>query len=184
MFLKETTGGGFLTALPVEKNGSLGADTQDIQHEGKSIAKNKPYVHSTFHPNKKFYYVVTELNSTVNAFSYKKGNLSALQSISMLPEGYTGKGDGADIHVSKDGKFLYASTRNAVNEIVVFRLIAYLAFHLILKYPLQGEDIFFQSLACIFNCSFFVLHFSFPFSFCEVSFCPVVQPFVYPDHPM
>ncbi len=166
-------GGGSITAVPIEKNGSLGADIQDIKHEGKSIAKTKSYVHSavvspdnryvltadlgtdkiniyrfnaklrpsplspaalpfvslqpgagprhsTFHPNKRFYYVVTELNSTVNAFSYSKGHLKALQSITMLPEGYTGKGDGADIHVSPDGKFLYASTRNAANEIVIY----------------------------------------------------------------
>lgn len=168
-------GGGTLTAIPIEKNGYLGADIQDIKHEGKSIAKNKPYVHSavvspdnkyvlaadlgtdkiniykfdakkrpaaltvapqafvslepgagprhsTFHPNKKFYYVVTELNSTVSAYAYRKGRLTFLQNITMLPDGYTGKGDGADIHVSEDGKFLYASTRNAVNEIVIYSI--------------------------------------------------------------
>ncbi|HXH98859.1 MAG TPA: lactonase family protein [Sphingobacteriaceae bacterium] len=168
-------GGGSLTAFPVEKDGFLGSDIQDIKHEGRSIVKTKPHVHSAvlspdnkyviaadlgtdklniysfnpknrplplkpaaqafvtlepgsgprhsaFHPNKKFIYAVTELSSTVNAFSYKDGHLAAIQTISMLPAGYTGKGDGADIHVSADGKFLYASTRNAVNEIVIYSI--------------------------------------------------------------
>lgn len=168
-------GGGTLTAVPVNADGTLGSDIQDIKHEGKSVAKNKPYVHSavvspdnkyvitadlgtdkmniykfnaknrpnalspadqpfvilapgagprhsTFHPNKKFYYVVTELDGTVNAFSYKKGKLTPIQTIAMAPEGYTGKPDGADIHVSADGKFLYASTRNVLNEIVIYSI--------------------------------------------------------------
>jgi 6-phosphogluconolactonase len=168
-------GGGSLTAVPLNADGSLGSDIQDIKHEGKSIAKTKPYVHSAvvspdnkyvitadlgtdkmniysfnaknrpnalvpaaqkfvnlapgagprhsaFHPNKKFYYAVTELDGSVNAFSYKKGKLTALQNITMIPAEYTGKPDGADIHISADGKFLYASTRNALNEIVIYSI--------------------------------------------------------------
>ncbi|MEO9004774.1 MAG: beta-propeller fold lactonase family protein, partial [Ginsengibacter sp.] len=42
-------GGGSLSAIPVEKDGSLGADIQVIKHEGSSINKkrqSKPYLHS------------------------------------------------------------------------------------------------------------------------------------------
>lgn len=168
-------GGGTLTALPINADGTLGSDIQDIKHEGKSIAKDKPYVHSavvspdnkyvitadlgtdkmnvyafdasrrpnpltptaqgfvsltpgagprhsTFHPNKKFYYAVTELDGTVNAFKYKKGKISLIQTIKMADESYKGKPDGADIHVSADGKFLYASTRNVLNEIAIYSI--------------------------------------------------------------
>jgi 6-phosphogluconolactonase len=168
-------GGGSLSAVPIEKDGSLAADVQNIQMEGKSIVKDKPFIHSavvspdnkyvffadlgtdkihifsfdpskrpspltpgkqpfyllqpgagprhsTFHPNGKFYYVVTELNSTVSAFKYKKGHITHLQTESMIPQGYTGIGDGADIHVSPDGKFLYANTRNNLNDILIYSI--------------------------------------------------------------
>lgn len=78
--------------------------------------------HSTFHPNKKYFYSVTELNSKVYAFEYKNGRLKQIQSISMIPEGFTGPGHGADIQVSADGKFLYANTRSTVNEIAIFSI--------------------------------------------------------------
>lgn len=166
-------GGGSITALPLEADGTLGADIQDIKHEGSSIARKKPFVHSailspdnkyvltadlgtdkiniyrfnaknrpralsaavqpfilldpgsgprhlTFHPNKKFLYSVTEINSKVYAFKYSGGSLSQIQSVSMLAEGFTGPGHGADIHVSPDGKFLYANTRSTVNEIAIY----------------------------------------------------------------
>ena len=38
----------------------------------------------------------------------------------MVPEGFTGPGHGADIHISGDGKFLYASTRSTLNEIAIY----------------------------------------------------------------
>ena len=78
--------------------------------------------HSTFHPNKKFFYVITEINSKVYAYKYKKGHLTQIQSVSLIPEGFAGPGHGADIHVSADGKFLYASTRSTVNEIAIYAI--------------------------------------------------------------
>jgi 6-phosphogluconolactonase len=78
--------------------------------------------HSAFHPNKKYFYSVTELNSKVYAFEYKNGRLKQIQSISMIPEGFTGPGHGADIQISEDGKFLYANTRSTVNEIAIFSI--------------------------------------------------------------
>ncbi|MBA4851556.1 lactonase family protein [Emticicia sp. BO119] len=42
-------GGGSLSVLPIEKDGSLGAPTQTIKHEGKSVnatRQEKPHVHS------------------------------------------------------------------------------------------------------------------------------------------
>jgi len=168
-------GGGSLTALPIEADGSLGADIQDIKHEGSSVARKKPFVHSAvvspdnkfvfaadlgtdkiniyqfkpknrplalspapqafalldpgagprhsvFHPNKKYFYAVTEINSKVYAFNYKNGRLKQTQSISMIPDGFTDPGHGADIQVSGDGKFLYANTRSTVNEIAIFSI--------------------------------------------------------------
>ena len=40
----------------------------------------------------------------------------------MLAEGFTGKVGAADIHVSPDGKFLYASNRGEANNIVIYAI--------------------------------------------------------------
>lgn len=67
--------------------------------------------HFTFHPNKKFAYVIQELSGEITGFNYKKGSLEAFQTISTLPADYTGGKSCADIHISPDGKFLYGSNR-------------------------------------------------------------------------
>jgi 6-phosphogluconolactonase len=69
--------------------------------------------HLTIAPNKKFAYSVDELNSTVTVFSFDAGKaaLTALQTISTLPQGTTGRNDTAEIAVHPSGKFLYASNR-------------------------------------------------------------------------
>ena len=78
--------------------------------------------HICFHPNKKYVYVVNELNGSVDAFSYSEGKLQHKQTITMLPEGYNGIIEAADIHISPDGKFLYASNREERNEIVIYSI--------------------------------------------------------------
>lgn len=78
--------------------------------------------HLTFHPNGEFAYLINELNGTVVAFDYKADSLRKIQTISTLPEGYEGAISGADIHVSPDGKFLYASNREDLNNIVVYAI--------------------------------------------------------------
>ncbi|EPX59386.1 6-phosphogluconolactonase [Cystobacter fuscus DSM 2262] len=79
--------------------------------------------HLDFHPNGKFAFGINELDSTIIAFSYDKerGALTELQTVSSLPEGYTGTSYCADIHVSPDGRFLYGSNRGH-DSIVVFAI--------------------------------------------------------------
>jgi 6-phosphogluconolactonase len=69
--------------------------------------------HFAFHPDGKFAYANNEITSTVTAFAYDadRGALSELQTISTLPEGYTGNNSTAEIAVSGSGKFLYVSNR-------------------------------------------------------------------------
>ncbi len=77
--------------------------------------------HLTFSPNGKFAYVADELASSVTVYSWDaaKGTLTEVQSISMLPEGFTGNNTAADIHVHPSGKFVYASNRGA-DSIVIY----------------------------------------------------------------
>ena len=69
--------------------------------------------HFALHPSGNFAYSAAELTSTIASFRVNKntGALSALETLSMLPAGYTGTSYAADIHFSPDGKFLYASNR-------------------------------------------------------------------------
>lgn len=69
--------------------------------------------HFAFHPNGNFVYLVNEMQSTVNAFSYdaRLGNLQILQTLSTVPKSFTGQNDGAEIIVEGKGRFLYLSNR-------------------------------------------------------------------------
>jgi 6-phosphogluconolactonase len=78
--------------------------------------------HLTFHPNGKYAYLVLEMEGAVAAFNYKDGKLNALKTITMLAPGFDGKVGAADIHISPDGKFLYASNRGEANEIVIYSI--------------------------------------------------------------
>ncbi len=80
--------------------------------------------HLTFHPKKSIAYSVQELNGTVNVMKFKNGKLSLMQDISMTNPNETRKNGAADIHISPDGKYLYASNRGEFNELVIFRIIA------------------------------------------------------------
>lgn len=81
--------------------------------------------HLTFHPNGRLAYLVNELNSTVTALAYDPaaGRFRELQTLSALPAGYEGANSCADIHVSPNGRFLYASNRGH-NSIAVFAIEA------------------------------------------------------------
>ncbi|MGB3155562.1 MAG: lactonase family protein [Chitinophagaceae bacterium] len=76
----------------------------------------------TFHPTNKYAYVIEELSGTVVVFKYQDGKLEKKQRISTLPAGDTSFAGSADIHVSQDGKFLYASNRGDVNTIAIYRV--------------------------------------------------------------
>jgi 6-phosphogluconolactonase len=79
--------------------------------------------HLAFHPNFKTAYLMEELSGTVAVLKRKKnGALKLKQRISSHPAGYTGVIGSADIHVSPDGKFLYASNRGESNSIAIFSI--------------------------------------------------------------
>jgi 6-phosphogluconolactonase len=170
-------GAGSLTAIPVNKDGSLKSETQVIQHEGSSINKSrqdKPHVHAvvlspdnrylmtpdlgtdkvnvyqidaskpkpltpasppfaevkpgsgprhlTFHPNGKYAYLILEMDGAVAAFDYNNGKLQAKQYITMLAPEFKGAVGAADIHISPDGKFLYASNRGEANDLAIYSI--------------------------------------------------------------
>jgi 6-phosphogluconolactonase len=77
--------------------------------------------HFAFHPNGRFAYVINELDSTVTAFRYdaERGALSAIETVSTLPDGFDGQNTTAEIEVHPSGKFVYGSNRGH-DSIVIF----------------------------------------------------------------
>ena len=77
--------------------------------------------HFKFHPDAKTMYVINELNSTITSFKKKGRKWKELQTITTLPENFSGTNYCADIHVSPDGRFLYGSNRGH-NSIAVYSI--------------------------------------------------------------
>ncbi|MGG3797899.1 lactonase family protein [Metabacillus fastidiosus] len=79
--------------------------------------------HITFHPNGKYAYVMTELSNEVITLSYnpENGILTELQYISTIPNDFTKNNQGSAIHISSDGRFIYAGNRGH-NSIAIFRV--------------------------------------------------------------
>lgn len=73
--------------------------------------------HICFHPNQKYAYLINEISGKVITFSYEKGKLNTLQYIEADTIGANGSGD---IHISPDGKFVYASNRLQADGIAIF----------------------------------------------------------------
>lgn len=91
----------------------------------KSIIKTNAATgprHITFSPNGKFAYLVHEFNGSITAFKYANGNLTKTQEIGTAVKNFEGKIDGADIHASPDGKFLYETNRGDANSISAFAI--------------------------------------------------------------
>ena len=78
--------------------------------------------HFEISKNKKFIYVINELNSSITVFQKNKSDAyEFVQNISTLNANFKGKNSCADIHLSKNGKFIYGSNRGE-NTIVVFKV--------------------------------------------------------------
>ena len=170
--------GGNLSAIAINKDGSLSNEKQTIQHVGSSTNKSrqeKAHVHSavlspdekylvvqdlgtdeiavyavdlnnptkplsenpvsvfncnpgdgprhiSFHPTKPLVYAVQELTGSVTVLSFKKGKLKKMQQINMFDKVTDKKSGAADIHLSPDGQFLYASNRVDYNDLAIFKV--------------------------------------------------------------
>ena len=85
-----------------------------------SLAKGSGPRHFVFNESGNKLYVISELNSTLTSFDVAStGELKEIQTVSTLAADFKGKSYCADIHLGKNGKFLYGSNRGE-NTIVVF----------------------------------------------------------------
>ena len=77
--------------------------------------------HIAFAPNGRHVYVMSELGGAVTVFKWKGYHLERLQTIASDSVG--GRG-GADLHLSPDGRYLYASNRLKADGISIFKVDA------------------------------------------------------------
>ena len=78
--------------------------------------------HTCFYPGKPYVYLINELKGTVDVFHYANGKLKRLQQVSSHPAGYSGNIGSADIHISPNGRFLYASNRGDANSLAIYTI--------------------------------------------------------------
>jgi 6-phosphogluconolactonase len=102
---------------------------------GKLTPASQPFVqlpassgprHIVFHNSLPYAYLVQELTGTVTAFQVDRstGTLTQIQGVSTLPadSGTHVDPGSAEIQISPDGRFLYASNRGAVNTIAIYAI--------------------------------------------------------------
>lgn len=115
---------------------SLGSDTVSLWRfdatEGKLTPNDPARVttapksgarHFTWDAAQKHVYLLNEVDAAVDVFAWDAdaGTLRPLQRVSALPPGFNGKPWAADLHLSPDGRFLYASERTS-STIARFRV--------------------------------------------------------------
>ena len=129
----------FITTLPGENVAitcDLGLDQvllYDLDPASASLKPHDPAFftvkpgsgprHLTFHPERKWAYVINEMGSSITAFHFgaKKGLFSQTQNISTLPKDFSGGNSCAEIQLHPSGKFLYGSNRGH-NSIAIFSI--------------------------------------------------------------
>ena len=83
----------------------------DLKHSVPAKPGSGPR-HLAFHPEKRFVYSLGELDSTLTVYEFgEDGTMEFLQTTSLLPAEFTGENTSAEVAVSKDGRYLYASNR-------------------------------------------------------------------------
>lgn len=92
-----------------------------VRHRETELHPGAGPRHLVFHPGGAYAYVINELDSTITSFAYDapNGQLTTLETVSTLPEGFEGENGCAEIAVSADGKFIYGSNRGH-DSIAVF----------------------------------------------------------------
>ena len=82
-------------------------------HSEASVPPGSGPRHIDFHPNRKYAYVINEMGNTITAFHYdaSAGTLAEIESVTTLPDDYTGSSHTADIHITDSGKYIYGSNR-------------------------------------------------------------------------
>lgn len=78
--------------------------------------------HIIFHRQLPFAYMISELSGGISVFNYENGHLNLIQMNEIPLQDQSLDRSSADLHISPDGNFLYASTRGQSNNISIYFL--------------------------------------------------------------
>ena len=102
------------------------ASTPILDESKAKVIKSSPGSgprHLAFSNNGRFLYILEELTGSISVYNFNKGQASFLQKVLMHPADFKDNFGSADIHMSPDGLFLYASNRGSENNIVKFPVL-------------------------------------------------------------
>ena len=74
-----------------------------------------------FTPDGKHFYLINEIASCVLHFTFDQGQLTEKESVNTLPPDFTGDNICSDLHITPNGRYLYASNRGH-DSIVAYRI--------------------------------------------------------------
>ena len=73
-----------------------------------------------FGPNGRFVYLIEEMGEAIVVFERDGARLNSIQTVRLADNEWPGDTGAAALHLSPDGKFLYASNRANANELVIY----------------------------------------------------------------
>ncbi len=79
--------------------------------------------HMVFNEEGDHLYLVHEITAGIGVYAYDNGELTHVETHSLLREGFDGKVGAAEVRFSPDGKFLYVSNRGEANEIIGYKVL-------------------------------------------------------------
>ncbi len=89
-----------------------------------AVKKGSGPRHLTFTPNGKFAYLLNEMTGSLIVYGFQNETLRKIEEAQIIDDTFHGEVSAADIHVSPDGKFLYATNRAKANDITIFEILS------------------------------------------------------------
>lgn len=115
----------------------LGTDKVNIyrfqpeNEDNPLVAAAQPFVksspgggprHAAVSADGRYVYLVEEMIAKVMVYAWNDGRLEPIQEVDINEDGYQGANGAADIKLSPDGRFLYASNRGDAHTLAIYRV--------------------------------------------------------------
>lgn len=100
-------------------------DEQELTLKGEiSTLPGSGPRHFAFHPSLSIMYVIQELSNTIAVFQLNEQGIpnTLLEVMTTLPDDFKDENTAADLHISHDGRFLYASNRGH-DSLVTYKIL-------------------------------------------------------------
>jgi 6-phosphogluconolactonase len=95
--------------------------------------------HIMIHPNGNMLYLVHELTGEIGVYSYENGEITHANTQSLTTPIFNGYVQAAEVRISPDARFLYASNRGSANDLSVFEVGLDGNLRLIQQIPTGGQ---------------------------------------------